>query len=194
MKFHQIEHIIRAAAAITDENPILILGSQSILGKYPSPPDPLGMSMEADVCPLNAPEKADAISGAIGEITVFQDTFGYYAHGLPPDACPLPDGWKNRLIKHTSENLRGVTALFLHPDDLACSKLAAGREKDMDFVAVMVAHGMVTVERLVELIEHFPRLEHRLAAAANLPVVIRKSRESGPDLQPKSPPPEPPLG
>ena len=31
MKLHQLEHIVRAAAAITDESPILILGSQSKL-------------------------------------------------------------------------------------------------------------------------------------------------------------------
>lgn len=177
MKLHQLEHIVRAAAAITNENPILVLGSQSILGMYPNPPEPLGESMEADVCPINAPEKVDAISGAIGEITVFQDTFGYYAHGLPPDACPLPKRWRERLIEHSNANTNGYTALFLHPDDLACSKLVAGREKDIEFVSTMVAHGLVTLPRITELINELTRTEHKASAEANLPVVIRVARD-----------------
>lgn len=40
----------------------MILGSQSILGKYPSPPEPLCRSIEADAYPLNAPEKTDLLS------------------------------------------------------------------------------------------------------------------------------------
>ncbi|HEY3756080.1 MAG TPA: hypothetical protein VGL42_08025 [Opitutaceae bacterium] len=76
----QLEHIVRAAGAITDEQTILVLGSQSILGAFPAPPDPLTVSREADVCPMGSPEKADLISGAIGEISQFDSTFGYYAH------------------------------------------------------------------------------------------------------------------
>lgn len=177
MKLHQLEHIIRAAAAITNENPILVLGSQSILARFPNPPHPLGLSMEADVCPLNAPEKADEISGAIGEITVFQSTHGYYAHGLPPEACPLPNGWRDRLVVHQNENTRGYTALCLHPDDLACSKLAAGRDKDIDFVATMLAHGLVFAPRLEELVALLPELKHRLNAQRNIPVVHRRTQE-----------------
>ena len=88
----QLEHIVRAAGAITDEPEILVVGSQAILGTYPNPPPPLDVSREADVCPLKAPEKADLISGAIGEVSQFDATFGYYAHRLPPESCPLPNG------------------------------------------------------------------------------------------------------
>ena len=34
----QLEHIVRAAGAITDESVILVLGSQSILGAFPAVP------------------------------------------------------------------------------------------------------------------------------------------------------------
>ena len=139
----QLEHIVRAAGSITDESVILVLGSQSILGAFPAVPPPLDVSREADVCPLHAPEKADLISGAIGEVSLFDSTFGYYAHGLPPASCPLPSGWPERLIPFQNDNTRGVTALCLHPLDLACSKLVAGREKDVEFVAAMLAHGLI---------------------------------------------------
>lgn len=177
MKLHQLEHLIRAAGSITDENLILVIGSQSILAKYPNPPDPLGLSMEADLCPLAAPEKADQISGAIGEITLFQSAYGYYARGLPPSACPLPEGWQDRLLRHENANTRGYVGMCLHPDDLACSKLAAGRPKDIDFVAAMLAHKLVEQDRLASLLDCFRDKEHTRSAERNLPVVLRKAIE-----------------
>jgi len=159
----QLEHVIRAAAAITNENPIVVVGSQSILGKFPDAPSPLNVSMEADVSPFYAPDKADLISGSIGEITVFQDTYGYYAHGLPPDACPLPAEWRERLIRIQNENTKGYIGLCLHPDDLACSKLAAARPKDIEFVRALLAHEMVAEKRIRELIPSLPLKDQGVA-------------------------------
>jgi hypothetical protein len=181
MTIYQLEHLIRAAGSITNENEILVVGSQSILAKYPDPPDPLGLSMEADLCPLNAPEKADEISGTIGEITIFQSTHGYYAHGLPPSACPLPEGWQNRLLRHENANTRGYIGMCLHPDDLACSKLAAGRPKDLDFVATMLAHKLVAQGRLDSLIYHFQNRDYIKSAERNLPIVLHKAFEIVPN-------------
>jgi hypothetical protein len=36
-----LEHLIRAASAITDQYEIVVIGSQSILGAIPAPPDSL---------------------------------------------------------------------------------------------------------------------------------------------------------
>ncbi len=35
MRRDQLEHIIRAAAAVTRQNDLIIIGSQAILGQYP---------------------------------------------------------------------------------------------------------------------------------------------------------------
>jgi hypothetical protein len=43
---------MRAAGSIADEQEILGLGSQSILGSFPHPPDTLSVSREADVFPM----------------------------------------------------------------------------------------------------------------------------------------------
>ncbi|MBI5766366.1 MAG: hypothetical protein HZA93_01120 [Verrucomicrobia bacterium] len=174
----QLEHIVRAAGAITDEPVILVLGSQSILGAFPSAPPPLDVSREADVCPMYAPEKADLISGAIGEISQFDSTFGYYAHGLPPEACPLPMGWKDRLVSFQNDNTRGITALCLHPLDLACSKLVAGREKDVGFVVGMLAHGLIEAGALEAHIGRLPTQEQRDRAVLMLTVVRSKMTSS----------------
>lgn len=169
----QLEHIVRAAGAITDEQTILVLGSQSILGSFPTPPEALTVSREADVCPMRSPEKADLISGAIGEISQFDSTFGYYAHGLPPEACPLPKGWDSRLIRFQNENTKGITALCLHPLDLACSKLVAAREKDIEFVGAMLANGMIERSALESQVALLPEPEQRERASLTLKVVVR---------------------
>jgi hypothetical protein len=106
----QLEHIIRAAGSITDEKVILILGSQSILGSVENAPEKLLLSIEADVFPLKAPDKMELINGSIGEISRFHGTFGYYAHGIPPESCPLPAGWDKRLNPIRNENTNGITA------------------------------------------------------------------------------------
>jgi len=172
----QLEHIVRAAGAITDEQTILVLGSQSILGSFPTPPEPLTVSREADVCPMRSPEKADLISGAIGEISQFDSTFGYYAHGLPPEACPLPKGWESRLIKFQNESTNGVTALCLHPLDLACSKLVAGREKDIEFVGAMLRHRLIERAALESQIVLLSESEQRQGASKTLQIVASKTR------------------
>jgi len=48
----QLEHIIRAAAAITGAPEFVIVGSQALLGQFPEAPDELLVSIEADVFSL----------------------------------------------------------------------------------------------------------------------------------------------
>jgi len=172
----QLEHIIRAAGAITDDKTILVLGSQAILGAFPNPPSPLDVSREADVCPWNAPEKIDLISGAIGEVSQFDSTFGYYAHGLPPESCPLPSGWQDRLVKFQNENTGGITALCLDPLDIACSKLVARRQKDTEFVGAMLRHRLIERSTLEARIALLPDDEQRDVAKQSLIVCLEAAR------------------
>ena len=76
MRREELEHLIRAAAAITNQQEIVIIGSQSILGAFPNPPEILLQSMEADIYPLHRPDLADVIDGSIGELSPFQERFG----------------------------------------------------------------------------------------------------------------------
>lgn len=78
---HELEHIIRAAAEITNRYEFVVIGSQSILGSVPNPPRECVMSMEADIFPMDAEELSDKIDGAIGEGSTFHEEFGYYAQG-----------------------------------------------------------------------------------------------------------------
>ena len=72
----QLEHVIRAAATIADDDEIIVIGSQAILGQFPDASGALTVSDEADVYPKNLPERADLIDGSIGEGSPFHETFG----------------------------------------------------------------------------------------------------------------------
>lgn len=144
MKREQLEHVIRASGAVAECRDLVVVGSQAILGAFPEAPAALLASMEADVFPVDHPERADLIDGSIGELSPFHETFGYYAHGIQPDAITLPAGWRGRLVRVENQNTGGVAGWCLSPADLAVSKLAAGRAKDLEFVAAMVTSGLVS--------------------------------------------------
>jgi len=77
MKRADLEHLIRAAATIADDMDIIVLGSQSILARYPDAPAELLVSDEADLYPKHRVERADLVDGSIGEGSMFHETFGY---------------------------------------------------------------------------------------------------------------------
>ena len=139
-----LEHIIRAGAAVADDTHIVIVGSQAVLGQYPDAPAELLVSMEADVYPRHAPENAVVIDGAIGELSLFHQTFGYYAHGVAPDTAVLPADWRERLISVCNANTRGFTGECPEAHDLAVSKLAAGREKDLAYVRTLLTADIIS--------------------------------------------------
>ena len=70
----ELEHIIRAVAAITNESELIVIGSQAILGQYPNAPDKLLVSKEADIYAPARPDLSDLIDGALGELSQFETT------------------------------------------------------------------------------------------------------------------------
>lgn len=144
----QLEHVIRAAGAIAEVDELIVIGSQAILGQHPDAPCALLTSREVDLYPANEPEKAILIDGSIGEGSLFDEQFKYYAHGVGPEAAKLPERWRGRLVPIKNENTRGVKAMCLAPVDIAVSKLLAGREKDFAYVAAMLRNDLLTAEQI----------------------------------------------
>jgi len=143
MNLKQLEHVLRACGSITGCREIIVIGSQALLASYPDTSADLLRSIEVDCYPLDDPAKADLIDGSIGELSPFHETFGYYAHGIGPETAALPAGWRARVVRLENENTGGTTGLCLSPEDLAVSKLLAGREKDVEFVRGMLRTGVV---------------------------------------------------
>lgn len=161
----QLEHIIRASAAISGDDEIVVIGSQAILGQFPAPPEELTVSVEADVYPKNKPEQADLIDGSIGELSPFHATFGYYAQGVAPETAVLPAGWESRLVPVRTPNTRGATGWCLEVHDLVLSKYIAGREKDLEFVAAAARHKLVDRDELLRRLATMPVDEARRTLA-----------------------------
>lgn len=163
----QLEHIIRAAAGNADTTEIVVIGSQAVLGTYPDAPEELLVSMEADVFPRDRPQDSILIDGAIGERSLFHETFGYYAHGVDETTAILPTGWRERLVPIRNENTRGATGWCLEVHDLAVSKLVAGRERDCDFIAALFRHQLAAPELVSERLAQTSLTEALRALAVN---------------------------
>jgi hypothetical protein len=144
----QLEHLIRAAAVIADDDTIVVIGSQAILGQFPDAPESMRASVEADLFPLHHPERAEVIEGSIGELSPFHETFGYYAQGVSEETAYLPQGWKERLVVIRNENTRGAQGLCLEIHDLLVAKAIAGREKDLAFLSDAAKHRLADREIL----------------------------------------------
>ena len=167
MNRDQLEHLIRAAAVIVGDDEIVVIGSQAVLGQFPDAPEPMRVSMEADLFPLNHPERSDVIDGSIGELSPFHETFGYYAQGVAEETARLPQGWKERLVVVQNENTRGAKGLCLEIHDLLIAKTIAGRDKDLDFLKTAAEHRMadpaILLQRL-ESVEIDPTLRERVCS------------------------------
>ena len=152
----ELEHIIRASGDITDQYEFMVIGSQSILGPVPNPEAIFTMSAEADIYPLQAPELAEKIEGAIGEGSQFHETYGYYAQGVGPETAILPAGWINRVHRVQNTATGDRVGYCLDVIDLFMSKAAAARDKDREFCVALLSHGYVTQTQALDLVSKMP--------------------------------------
>ena len=148
------------AANVTGEDEMVVVGSQAILGSFPDAPPELLRSMEADIYPRCAPQKADEINGALGDGSPFHALNGYYAHGVGVETAKAPAGWESRLVvvpippRLTSR--RKPVAMCREIHDLVLSKLAAGRERDWNFARTCVQHELCDPAVLLSRVEELP--------------------------------------
>ena len=160
MRRQDLEHVLGAAANISGETEFVVVGSQAILGSYPSAPDDLLRSMEADIYPKDSPEKAVDIEGSLGDGSSFHQTHGFYAQGVGPETAKPPEGWQARLVKMDVRPRPGtegkVVAYCLEVHDLVLSKLVAGRERDWEFAQDALRVGIVDADVLVSRIDALP--------------------------------------
>ncbi|HVV95733.1 MAG TPA: DUF6036 family nucleotidyltransferase [Rhodanobacteraceae bacterium] len=172
MQRAQLEHLIRAAGAVTGSRRLVVIGSQAILGEHPfdAPPEAL-RSREADLIPIDAPETADVLTGTLGELSAFDEAFGYHADGVDISTAMLPGGWRERLVPIDNPNTNGYVGLCLEVHDLLISKYVAGREKDREFCRAVVRSGFADrptlagrLETLTLSVEQRELIDARIAA------------------------------
>jgi len=171
----QVDHVLRAAGTITGEKQFIIVGSQALHGKHPDLADCIVRSAEVDLLASRRPDRTEWLV-AIGAYSPFHEEFGYYADPVSEDTAILPRGWKGRLARLPPGDTGGVRGLCLDPHDLAISKYAAFRQKDLVFTRELARRGIVSKEQLLTLLDHTKlsdelreRIRARIAADFELP-------------------------
>lgn len=155
MKKLHVDHVLRAAGQITGEKQFIIVGSQSLHGKFPDVADEIVRSFEVDLIAAKDVERAEWLN-AIGQDSQFHETFGYYADPVDESTAKLPKGWKGRLVNLPDGDTEGVRGRCLDPHDLAIAKYVARREKDRVFTKELARRGYTKRARLLELLAVTP--------------------------------------
>ena len=155
MKKQQLDHVLRAAGRIRGEKQFVIVGSQSLHGRYPDAADEIVHSAEVDLIAKNTPQRTEWLN-VIGQDSPFHEEFGYYADPVDETTATLPRGWKGRLVNLPLGDTDGVRGLCLDPHDLAISKYVARREKDRVFTRELARRGLVDREQLLTLVDKTP--------------------------------------
>ena len=160
MKWEQLEHVLRASAAITQDTSFVVIGSQAVLLSHPNAPAELLLSNEVDLYPALHPERSDLIDGAIGQLSMFHDTFGYHADGVGPETAKMPADWEQFSQLHYIGELT-IVVPDLH--DLAVSKCVAGRDKDAQWVAALLRHEMIELPRFLDRLQALDATRYDIA-------------------------------
>jgi hypothetical protein len=155
MKKREVDHVLRAAGRITGEKQFIIIGSQSLHGKYPDLPDSLVKSFEVDLIATKNADRTEWLN-VIGVYSPFHESFGYYADPVDHKTATLPKGWKGRLVNLPIGDTEGVQGLCLDPHDLAIAKYVARREKDIVFTRELAKREIVSRDRLLALLDQTP--------------------------------------
>ena len=180
MRRRDLEHVLRAVCRIAETAEALVIGSQAILGAYPEdalPPEAFS-SIEVDIAFLDDDddERSNRVDGAIGELSSFHETFGYYAQGVSVSTAVLPPGWRDRLIVFDTPGTEPGRGLCLEPHDLVVSKLAAFRDKDREFGAALLRAGLIDPDILHARIA---ALDVHLAVRERMDAWLRTIRSAG---------------
>lgn len=189
MRRDQLEHAIRAACQIIDQDEVIVVGSQAILGSFDEDdlPEAATMSLEIDVLPVAADNDetsrlADVIEGVAGEFSPFEELHGFSIDGVDLTTSILPAGWRERLVRVQNPNTAApgtnheFTGWCLDKEDLCVAKLCANREKDRNFVAALLDAGLVDADVIADRI---PTVEpERPDQAAHALLWIDRWRES----------------
>ena len=174
MRPEDFEHVVAAAAENTGHEEFVVIGSQAIHGSVAQPPVSLLASLEVDMYPLDAPEDADAVDGALGDGSQFHAAFGYYAHGVGPETAKAPQGWQDRLVRRDIprrvSSTRTAVAWCLEAHDLVLSKCARGEQRDWDYARDALHEGLVEPSTLLSRIRDLPV---EPAAGAHIETMLR---------------------
>jgi hypothetical protein len=172
MRRELLDELLRAAERIAGPRDLVLIGSQAIHAASHDVPAEALMSRECNLLLDEHDPISAAIDAELGpdseraaELLVHVDTVN--------DTFPfLPPGWEERLVALGPATPR-VRCLEVH--DLVLSKLAAGRLKDYELVAVLFDRALAAVETARARIGAVSDLRMRAILVARLQIVVESA-------------------
>jgi len=169
MKRRELELAIRAAGRVARDSEFVLMGSQAVHASCRRPPAEVLLSQECDLYPMNLPETATLLHMELGRGSPFAQRHGFYVDVVAPEIATLPPGWRRRL---RPLRVGKIKVLCRDLPDLAVSKLAAGRLKDLEFVGALLRLGLCRSQDIRRGIRKFPLERDRERIRSRLHAVI----------------------
>lgn len=144
MNREQLQHVIFELNRRFGLELVYVVGSSAVFATLPQVSDmALTVTRDVDIAlPPGAPVTTDQIDFVIGEMSAFDNEYGYYAQGVGLETPKFaPKGWMDRTV---AIRVGAITARCMEIHDLALAKYGAGREKDLEFTRVLAKIGAVS--------------------------------------------------
>ena len=153
LRKENIDHILRAAAAITNQSSFVLIGTGAVIATARHIPAVLMMTPEIDLYVEGDETEmfSDLIDATIGQGSIFHRTFRYFGDGVSARTAIMPRDWRSRAVIYTTAD-KTVRALCPSADDIAVAKMCAWREKDVSWLGEAFASRIVRVERVESLL------------------------------------------
>jgi hypothetical protein len=169
MNLSALQHLIRAAQALAENQPVIVLGSSSLLASFPElgkDEGPLTTTFDADLYPDPFDELVAMMwHEALGENRSYYLRHGYHADIMRDSIVDtFPSGWRERLVPVPGAD----KAHALEPHDLCAIKILVGRPKDLSLVKFLADAGLIhanMVRERMALIDLPVELRPRMDAA-----------------------------
>jgi hypothetical protein len=169
MNRNRLEHLLIALSQITRDRELVMIGSQAVHAVTNDAPDDVLISRECDVLFDAGDPLVAVIDDQLGRDSPYAAESFVHVDTVSSTFPFLPGGWEQRLVPFgpAAPHLR---CLEIH--DLVLSKLAAGRLKDYELIAVLLDRKLADLGAVGDRISAVPDLHMRAVLAARLQIVL----------------------
>jgi hypothetical protein len=160
MRRKSIDHILRAAAEVTNNKRFVLVGSAALIARAKHVPLNMMYTPEIDIYAPDADDvelASELIDGSIGQGSQFHSQFGYYGDGVSPATAKMPTDWSERATEYHGEECPGIVALVPEENDLALAKLSAWRDKDQAWLIEGLKAGVLSLAQMAARIDRMPQ-------------------------------------
>lgn len=169
MKRTLLDDLLRDVERITGDRELVMIGSQAVHAVVTDVPAEVVMSRECDLLFDESDPVVEAIDASLGPDSERAAEFLVHVDTVSSSFPFLAPGWEQRLVPF-GPAAPCVRCLEIH--DLVLSKLAAGRLKDYEMIAVLLRRSLADLGVVRERIGTVSDLHMRAILLARLQIVI----------------------